>query len=87
MIRHINNSQVEIKTKDGRTAKTVFVDERICFGILWFATEADAAIAHDAVREEGRCYNGGYFHGMPCGRSKTWDQPDEAGAMTYAVTY
>jgi len=87
MIRFINNSQVEASTKNGRTAKTVCVDKRISFGILYFATEADAAIAHDAVREEGRCFNGGYCHGMPCGRSKTWDQRNQYGEMTYAVTY
>jgi hypothetical protein len=87
MIRFVNNSQVEASTKDGRTAKTVFVESRIAFGILWFATEADAAIAHDAVREEGRCYNGGYCDGMRCGREYVWDRRNESGEMTYAVTF
>lgn len=63
-------------------------DERICFGIVWFATAELADAYHDEVRAEGRTYNGGYFHGMACGRDTSWDKKDEAGNVTaFAVTH
>ena len=62
-------------------------DSRICFGIVWFATEAEAAAAHKVVRKRWDCYNGGYMDGMPCGRDKSYDKRNEAGeVIAYAVT-
>lgn len=63
-------------------------DERICFGIVWFATEDLANKYAAQVRKEGRTYNGGFFHGMPCGRDTSWDQKDESGkVIAFAVTH
>lgn len=61
-------------------------DGRICFGIAFFDSEESAMEYHEEVRQEGRTYNGGWFHGMPCGRNKQWDTEDESGRMQYAVT-
>lgn len=62
-------------------------DGRICFGIDYYATEEDAQVAAAIVREQGRTYNGGYFHGMPCGREEHRDYVDpETGKKLFAVT-
>lgn len=62
-------------------------DGRICFGIMFFTSEEDAQLAASIVRKQGRTYNGGYFHGMPCGREKSRDYFDkELGVQLYAVT-
>lgn len=51
--------------------KPVMRDERISFGIKWFLTEEDAQAY--AKAHSGATYNGGWFHGMSCGRDKSWD--------------
>jgi hypothetical protein len=61
-------------------------DSRICFGIAYFTTEADADAYAAHVREKGLTYNGGYFHGMPCGREKSRDYVDKGLGQLYAVT-
>ncbi len=63
----------------------VEVDSRICFGIQWFETE-EAADAYAAeVKRKGITYNGGFYHGMPCGRDTGWDK-EKDGRKLYAVT-
>ena len=64
----------------------VKIDSRICFGIMYFSTEADAAIYATHVREKGYTYNGGWFDGMPCGRDTSWDYEDQTLGRLYAVT-
>lgn len=64
----------------------VKVDVRICFGIAWYATEDDAKKADKVTRKERNTYNGGYFHGMACGRETGWDYEEE-GRKLYAVTF
>jgi hypothetical protein len=49
----------------------VMRDERISFGIKWFLSEDDAKAY--AKAHSGATYNGGWFHGMACGRDKSWD--------------
>lgn len=66
--------------------KTVLVESRICFGIEWFATESEADTAHDLIRGRGDTYNGGFFHGMPCGRDKGHDRDHPELGKIYAVT-
>jgi hypothetical protein len=62
-------------------------DSRICFGINYYASEAEADSAHRAVRERGDTYNGGFFHGLACGRDIGFDHVDAAtGKKLYAVT-
>jgi hypothetical protein len=62
-------------------------EQRICFGIDWYASEEDAKIAAADVAARGRTYNGGYFDGMPCGRNKSFDMKDKAGVtVLFAVT-
>jgi hypothetical protein len=62
-----------MKSKEPVCPKPVKIDSRICFGIMYFATEADAQKAHEYVRAKGFTYNGGFFHGMPCGRDPSFD--------------
>ena len=49
------------------------IDSRICYGINWFATEKEANEYDAYVRENGITYNGGWFHGMACGRDTSFD--------------
>ena len=62
-------------------------DSRICFGIFYFDNEEDAKVCASRVRKDGRTYNGGWFHGMPCGREPSRDYTDTAGVKWYAVTH
>ena len=62
-------------------------DSRICFGIAFFETMEHADEYAAEVKRKGLTYNGGFFHGMPCGRDTTWDHVDkETGKQLYAVT-
>lgn len=62
-------------------------DGRSCFGIDWYAKEAQAEVASLVIKLRGDTYNGGWFHGMPCGRDSTFDHKDkETGVQYYAVT-
>ncbi len=75
------------KTKKAPAPEPVKRDSRICFGIAYFHTEADADTYAKIVRERGDTYNGGFFHGSPCGRDKSWDHVDpDTGKQLYAVT-
>lgn len=66
----------------------VKIDSRICFSIAFYASEDDANRAHEIGRQRGDTYNGGYFHGMACGRDKRWDHVDkDTGRQLYAVTF
>lgn len=60
-------------------------DSRTCFGILFFATEADADLYAAAVKAQGQTYNGGFLHGMACGRDRAFDHTVD-GTTYYAVT-
>jgi hypothetical protein len=74
-------------TRKSTVPTPVKLDSRICFGIAYFTTEADAN-AYDAhVRKLGKTYNGGFFHGMACGRDKTWDHVDPTLGPLFAVTH
>jgi len=64
----------------------VKTDSRNCFGIAFFTTKADAARYARHVRERGHTYNGGWFHGRPCGRDASWDHIDKELGQLYAVT-
>ena len=62
-------------------------EQRICFGLAWFDTQAAAKKYAAKVRDAGRTYNGGYFHGSPCGRNPGFDYFDaNLGKRLYAVT-
>lgn len=61
-------------------------ESRICFGVSYFATEADAATYAAYVRSRGQTYNGGYFHGAPCGREPSRDFIDPVHGQLFAVT-
>lgn len=66
--------------------KPVKSEMRICFGIEWYKSEADAMLAHARVRAEYRKYNGGWYHGAPCGRETRFDYEDKEIGKLYAVT-
>jgi hypothetical protein len=38
------------------------------------------------VRERGETYNGGFFHGMACGRAHSFDYEDKELGKLFAVT-
>ncbi len=62
-------------------------EARICFGIEWYDSEAEADERSKEVAAEGRKYNGGYFDGMSCGRETRFDMIDEkTGKKLFAVT-
>lgn len=69
-----------------KSPKPVDSEQRICFGIKWFATKAEADDYAKQVRAAGLTYNGGYFDGMPCGRNESFDRVVD-GKKQYAVTY
>ena len=73
------------KTKKMTVPKPVKIDSRICFGIAYFLTEADANAYAASVRKRGVTYNGGWFDGKPCGRDTTWDH-ERDGVQYFAVT-
>jgi hypothetical protein len=62
-------------------------DSRSCYGVVWFATEEEATIYGNYIRERGDTYNGGFYDGMPCGRDTGMDLRDADGTkVAYAVT-
>ena len=67
-------------------AKAIEQEGRICFGLAWYGTETEAEEAAKAVQEAGHTYNGGYFHGMPCGREKQFDYDHPQAGRRYAVS-
>ena len=69
-----------LKKSKGRTK----CDVRICFGIEWYELAEDC---ERVAKIKGHYYNGGMFHGMPCGRDKNWDHTDDEGTEWYAVTF
>ena len=74
------------KTEPKEPVKPVKYDGRICFGIAFFTSEEDAQKYDAYVKQRGDSYNGGWFHGMPCGRDTTWDHKDEKLGQLFAVT-
>lgn len=61
-------------------------EQRICFGLKWFDKEEDANAYAKQVREAGITLNGGFYHGMPCGRAPVYDYVADHGGKLYAVT-
>ena len=49
------------------------IDSRICFGIQYYDSEEKAHIYSLISRMQGNTYNGGWFHGMACGRDTSFD--------------
>ena len=76
----------EMKAMYDKLAKPVKEDGRICFGIVWFTTEADAVAYGKYSGAVGNTYNGGYFHGMSCGRDKGFDHVDPVLGPLFAAT-
>lgn len=67
--------------------KAIASESRICFGISWYPDEAKADEVGKWVRDKGHTYNGGWYHGMACGRDPSWDFRTEDGREFYAVTH
>jgi hypothetical protein len=64
----------------------VKTESRICFGISFFTSEEDARLYAAHIRKRGVTYNGGFMHGMPCGRDTSFDYKDDKLGPLYAVT-
>ena len=63
-------------------------EQRICFGLKYFDDEAEAQAEGDRMRKAGYTFNGGWFHGKPCGRETQFDYFDkEIGKELFAVSY
>ena len=59
-------------------------DSRICFGVIYYATEEEADRAGSRVTGT---YNEGMFDGLPCGRKRDSDYTDkDTGQRYFAVT-
>ena len=63
----------------------VLTASRSCFSIEWYATEDDAITVGAEAAARGEHYNGGYFHGMRCGRDNSFDLAKDGQAL-FAVT-
>jgi hypothetical protein len=61
-------------------------ESRICFGLMYFTVEKDADRFAKLVEKAGDTYNGGWYHGAPCGRDNSFDHTDQEGVRWYAVT-
>ena len=58
----------------------------ISIGVVYLASEEDAAAWSEHVKSTGHTYNGGYFDGMLCGREPSRDFTDMEHGKLYAVT-
>lgn len=62
-------------------------ESRVSFGLLWFASEADALVWHRHLHGRGAAYNGGMLHGLSTGRDTCYDRRDADGnVIAWAVT-
>jgi hypothetical protein len=73
--------------KNKRAIKPVKTSERVSFGIAYFSSESAANEYSEQVVKSGATYNGGFFHGMACGRAREFDYTDETHGKLYAVTH
>lgn len=66
--------------------KIVERDGRICFGIVWFESEADAQRYGELNTKLGFTVNGGWYHGAPLNRAmaKRFDQKKDGEKPLYA---
>ena len=72
--------------KGGAAMRPALTESRACFGLTYFRTEAEAEAFSEIVRARGDTFNGGPFHGMPCGRAREYDGDFGAVGYLYAVT-
>lgn len=78
---------IALREEGDALPKPVKVDSRTCFGISYYATEEDAERVGAYIAKRGDTYNGGWYHGMPCGRDASWDYTNkETNQKLYAVT-
>lgn len=85
-IKPKNRYQLAVE-KLGIPPQPVKRESRICFGISWFSTEEEAMQYSTFGKEMGNTYNGGFYHGMSCGRSRSFDIKDDGGkTILFAVT-
>lgn len=75
-----------MKTPTTPLPTAVKQESRTCFGISWYTSEEDAQTVAAHLKSRGAAYNGGYFHGMPCGRETVWDYVDADLGPLFAVT-
>lgn len=59
---------------------------RSCFGIEYFDTIEKATAYAEYISLRGDTYNGGFFHGMACGRDAGFDYKTKEGVQLFAVT-
>lgn len=76
---------IDVAQKQASIPKPVYHDSRICFGINFFESESEANAYAEIVQKRGDTYNGGYFHGMACGREPERDMVMD-GRKLFAVT-
>lgn len=76
-----------ITTMDGRDLIPIRLDSRIAMSVMWFTKESEANEAGKIITEQGNYYNGGWYHGMLCGRETRFDYVNEQNVQLYAVTF
>lgn len=77
--------ETQRRTKETQKQGSVPVksSSRICFGIDYFTSEADA---REYARTHKGAFNGGYRHGSPTGRDINFDHTDDVLGKLFAVT-
>lgn len=78
--------RVRRRAARAEAAQPVKTDSRVCFGLEWYAKEDDAVARGKQVYDAGQAVNGGWFHGMPCGRAPQFDYNDAEHGRLFAVT-
>ena len=61
-------------------------DGRIAFSMRYYTDEKDAERFGELSSKMGNTYNGGWFHGMSCGREKQFDHEID-GVKWFAASY
>jgi hypothetical protein len=70
---HEQEQDAKIKQLLAICGSPVYIDSRTCFGIYYYDTLEKALAYSEYVQIKGYTYNGGFFHGMPCGRDDSYD--------------
>ena len=68
-----NQKDTLLKRLSKLAGRPADIDSRICFGIHFYDSEEKARYATLITQVQGNTYNGGWFHGMPCGRDTSFD--------------
>ncbi|ATS92384.1 hypothetical protein DLP05_148 [Stenotrophomonas phage vB_SmaS_DLP_5] len=86
MAKTLTRTKTDRQKFEDMLGEAVVRDVRICFGLAWFASEEEAEEFGRLSAAVGNTINGGWFHGMTCGRSTQFDFVKE-GQKLFAASY